>query len=179
MHALYESLSPSANWLTIALLSVIALACVGLFSARMDALRRNTDIGREKLLDGRVWYDKADAAWLLDKLGAWGRRLYAVTAVTLDLFFPVAYGLLLGLLLVRLWPAGQAWLLILPLVTVIADLLENVTIATMIWTYREGEEPALANQAAAFTLTKWVFLVLSLLAVLVGLARALARITCC
>ena len=179
MHALYESLSQSADCFPIVLLLVITVVCAGLFSARTEALRRNTSIGREKLLDARVWYDKADAAWLLDHLGAWGRRLYAVTAVTLDLFFPLAYGLLFGLLLVRLWPPGQAWLLVLPLVTVIADLLENFTIATMIWAYREGEEPALASRAAVFTLTKWVFFVLSFLAILVGLVRALARITCC
>jgi hypothetical protein len=179
MHALYEWLSRSADWLTIALLLGITLVCAGLFRARLDALRRDTNIGYEKLLDGRFWYSPADAAALLDKLGARGRRLYGATAVTLDLFFPLAYGLLFGLLLVRLWPPGQAWLLLLPLITVIADIFENVTIATMIWTYHEGKEPALARRAAIFTLTKWTFFALSLLAILIGLVRVLPRLGCC
>ncbi|HET9768651.1 MAG TPA: hypothetical protein VFS60_17525 [Thermoanaerobaculia bacterium] len=179
MHAIYEWLSGSAGWLTIALLLVITWVCAGLFSARLDALRRTTKIGRDKLLDGRLWYTKADVATLFAELGASGRRLYATTAVTLDVVFPLAYGLLFGLLLVRLWPPGQAWLLILPLLTVIADLLENFTIATMIWTYREGQEPPLAGQAAVLTLTKWILFALTLLAVLIGLLRAVPRLGCC
>jgi hypothetical protein len=179
MHALYEWLSQNDGWFTIALVFVITVVCIGLFQGRMDALRRNTDIGREKLLDGRYWYSKAEAGSLLDKLGRWGRRLYAVTAVTLDLVFPFAYGLLAGLLLVRFWPSSQAWLLILPLITVIADLLENITIAVMSWSYRQGEEPALAAVAAPFTLTKRVFLALTVLALLIGLVRAIPRLGCC
>jgi hypothetical protein len=177
-HSWYECLSQDASWWTIALVLGITLVCVGLFSGRNDALRRISNIGREKLLDGRWWYSKADAAELLDKLGARGRGLYAATAVTLDLFFPFAYGLLFGLLLVRLWPRGQAWLLLLPLVTVIADLLENLTIAILALTYREGGEAALAGPAAVFTLTKRIFLTLSTLAVLIGLVRAFLRIGC-
>ncbi|HEV8239487.1 MAG TPA: hypothetical protein VGS57_08980 [Thermoanaerobaculia bacterium] len=179
MHLLYESLLPSANWLTIGLLFAVVLVCIGLFIGRLDALRRTTNIGREKLLDGRLWYTASDAASLFDQLGARGRRLYAWTAVTLDLFFPLAYGLLFALLLVRLWPPGQAWLLLLPILTVLADILENLTIATMIWTWRAGEEPSLAGEAAIFTLTKHIFLLLSVLAILIGFVHALPRLGCC
>ena len=175
----YDCLATSANWWTIALALTLTFVCILGFNGRTLALRREGRLGKgEKLLDGRWWYTPADAGALLCKLGKDGRRLYAVSEVTLDLIFPFAYGLSFALLLVRLWPRDQAWLLLLPFVTVIADLLENFTIAFLAWTF-DGDEcvpppapppaPPLAKVAAVFTLTKRIFFNLALLAVVIGL----------
>ena len=170
----YDCLATSANWWTIALALTLTFVCILGFNGRTLALRREGRLGNgEKLLDGRWWYTPADAGALLCKLGKDGRRLYAVSEVTLDLIFPLAYGLSLALLLVRLWPRDQAWLLLLPFVTVIADLLENFTIAFLAWTYSNESGPsALAKVAAIFTLTKRTFLSLAFLAVVIGIVRA-------
>jgi hypothetical protein len=167
----YDCLARSANWWTIALALTLTAVCMWGFNGRALALRRDHRLGaKEKLLDGRWWYTPTDAASLFEQLGGDGRRLYAVSEVTLDLIFPFAYGLSFALLLVRLWPRDQAWLLLLPFIAVLADLLENVTIAVLAWTYK-GAPSALAKPAAILTATKQVFLTLVLIALVIGLVR--------
>lgn len=175
----YDCLAKTANWWTIALALTLTVICIVGFNGRTLALRRQGKLGpKEKLLDGRYWYTPADAGALLCKLGRDGRRFYAVSEVTLDLIFPFAYGLSFALLLVRLWPRDQAWLLLLPFVTVIADLLENFTLAFLAWTFDGDQcvpppapppEPSLAKVALVFTVTKHVFLGLAFLALVIGL----------
>ena len=61
------------------------------------------------LLDGRGWYTPEDAADLfdaLDRLDASARAVYAATALTIDMVFPASYGLLLAVLLFRLFRGG-------------------------------------------------------------------------
>ena len=120
-------------------------------------------------------YTRTEAGELLDALGPDGRRIYAWTEVTLDLVFPFVYGLLFAIPLVRLYEPRQAWVLLFPLAGMAFDLLENVTVATLAWTYQQGQESGLATAASAFTRMKTLFLLLSLLLVLVGGVRGLGR----
>nr|MDE0502239.1 hypothetical protein [bacterium] len=121
------------------------------------------------LLDGRGWYTPGEAAALfdaLDRLDASARGVYAATALTVDMVFPVSYGLLLAVLLFRLFQ-GRAPLYLLPLVLAFTDVLENVTIAVLALSYNGGPS-RLAWLAAAFTLVKTGLIVATLAAVSVG-----------
>ena len=79
--------------------------------------------------------------------------------------FPLAYGLLFAILLVRL--SRRLPLFLLPLATAAADVLENATVAVLALTYVGAPSP-LAWLAATFTLIKAIFGYAGLLAVLIG-----------
>ena len=131
-------------------------------------------MGGLELLDSRSWYTPADAAALfeaLDRLDASARAVYAVTGLTIDMAFPVAYGLLFAILLVRLF---RAPFFLLPLATAATDVLENATVAVLALSYAGAPSP-LAWLAAAFTLVKALFGYAGLAATVVGAARWLWR----
>jgi len=156
-----------ANW------PVVLAALVGLAGCVAGlAWRRSRLEGME--LDTEGWYTPEEAAALLDALeGLEGDAtlLYAITALTIDMLFPVCYGLLLAVLLFRLFPGG-APLYLLPPATALADMLENATVAALALSH-DGTPSALAWPAAVFTLAKWVLTVATLAAVVVGAALRL------
>lgn len=155
-----------AGWPTASLL------VLGMWACQLGFFWRSERLGHADLLDARQWYSPEEAATLLEGLGASGRSLYAWTEISLDLAFPVLYGLLFALLLARVFRYGRVWPL-LPLAAAVADLLENALIATLAWTYSGGATP-LAWAAAVFTALKSGLLLLALVALLVGSVRALA-----
>jgi len=141
-----------------------SVACVGGLLWRRDRL------GGLELLDSRGWYTPAEAAALfeaLDRLDAGARAVYAATALTIDMVFPAAYGLLFAILLFRMF---RAPLWVLPLALAAADALENVTVAALALGYAGAPSP-LAWLAAAFTLVKTVLIVVTLGAVGIGATR--------
>ena len=100
-----------------------------------------------------------EAAALFDDLGrldANARFVYAATGLTVDMAFPVAYGLLLAILLFRLWRGGVP-LYLLPLAMAAADVLENATIAALALNYAGAPSP-FAWLAAVFTLVKTILI---------------------
>ncbi len=107
------------------------------------------------LLDSRGWYTPAEAAALfdaLDQLDSSARVVYAATALTIDMVFPACYGLLLAILLFRLFRGGPP-LYLLPLMVAVTDALENITVATLALTHA-GAPSQLAWLAAVFTVGK-------------------------
>ena len=105
------------------------------------------------------------------RLDAGARTLYAATGLTIDMAFPLAYGLLFAILLVRLF---RAPFFLLPLATAAADVLENATVAALALGYAGAPSP-LAWPAAAFTLVKALCGYAGLAATLVGAVRWLWR----
>jgi hypothetical protein len=172
LDALYGRVLAWASWPVLALVIFAALLCNigfqwrnGVLDKYAEQSPRRQGCERAVTLDGRLrGYSKADVRKLLDLIGAEGRRLYALTQVTLDLLFPFLYGSLFAMLLVRLSKPEQAWVLLFPVATVVFDLLENFTVATLAWTY-DGKETSLATAASSFTMTKWGLLLLTLLLV--------------
>jgi len=170
-----------ATWPVAALLLVAWLLCDWGFSIREQSLCREMlrSAGAAGLrcegptLDPRFTYTPGQARDLLAALGPDGRRIYAWTEVTLDLVFPFVYGTLFGILLVRLArPPAARRLLWLPALTAAADLLENVTVAILAWTFA-GRASPLAGPAAFFTAGKTVLFGVTLLAII---ALAVARL---
>ena len=115
------------------------------------------------MLDSRGWYTPGEAAALfdaLDRLDSSARVVYAATALTIDLVFPAAYGMLCAVLLFRLFQGG-APLYLLPLAVALMDVLENVTVAALALSH-DGAPSPLAWLAAVFTLVKTVLFVATL-----------------
>ena len=143
---------------------VVAAACIAGLAWREGRL------GGLALLDGRGWYTPAEAAALfeaLDALDAHARTVYAATGLTIDMVFPLAYGLLFSILLVRLFRV-PFWLL--PPALAATDALENATVAALALSYAGAPSP-LAWLAAAFTLIKTVLIAAVLTATCVGSVR--------
>ena len=147
-------------------------ALVGVVGCVAGLAWRDARLGELDLLDGRGWYTPKEAAALFDALGQLdtsARAVYAVTALTIDMVFPVCYGLLLAVLLFRLFPGGKP-LYLLPLAVALTDALENITIAALALSYDGGPSP-LAWLATVFTLVKWILSSATLAAICVGAAR--------
>ena len=128
---------------------LVALLCVAGFHWR------DARLGGLELLDTRQWYTPEQAAALfgaLDRFDSRARAVYAWTEVSIDLIFPVAYGLLFALLLLRVFDRGRPFYL-LPIAGAAADVFENLSIALLASTY-DGAPTSWARVAAAFTLLK-------------------------
>lgn len=150
-------------WPLLALLLIGFLLCNEGFKWRTQEL--GTDI---KILDTQGWYTPVDARHFLESLGENGRRMYATTELTLDLAFPLIYGTLFALLIWQLYRAPISnWLLLLPVVSVSADLIENSLLFYLAWSF-EGQTSNIAWIAALATATKTVAFAGSLMAILVG-----------
>ena len=144
-------------------------ALVGVVGCVAGLAWRQSRLAGLDLLDSRGWYTPEDAANLfdaLDRLDASARAVYAATALTIDMVFPVSYGLLFAVLLFRLFRDG-ARLYLLPLAAALADALENITVAVLALSH-DGAPSPLAWPAAVFTLVKTVLFVATLAAVFVG-----------
>ncbi len=147
-----------ATW-RVAVMALAGVAGLAWRQARLDGLK----------LDDRAWYTPGEVAALfdaLDRLDSGARVFYATTALTIDMVFPACYGLLLAVLLFRLFRGGWP-LYLLPLAVALSDAPENVTVAALALSY-DGSPSSLAWLAAGFTLTKWLLTVATLAAVCAG-----------
>ena len=135
---------------------------------------RDARLGGLELLDTRQWYTPEQAAALfgaLDRLDPRARAVYAWTEVSIDMIFPVAYGLLFALLLLRLFGDGRPFYL-LPITGAAADVFENISIAVLASTY-DGTPSSWARVAAVFTLLKSGLILATLAAAVGGAIRRL------
>ena len=145
---------------------LVALLCMAAFEWR------DARLGGLELLDTRQWYTPEQADDLfgaLDRLDSRARAVYAWTEVSLDMVFPVAYGLLFALLLLRLFGDGRRFYL-LPIAGAAADALENLSIALLASTY-DGAPSSWTAVAALFTLLKSVLILATLAAAVGGVIR--------
>lgn len=146
--------------------TLVALLCIAAFEwrdARLDGL---------ELLDTRQWYTPEQAAALFGALGrldSRARAVYAWTEVSIDMIFPVAYGLLFALLLLRVFGDRRRFYL-LPIAGATADVFENLSIALLASTY-DGAPTSWARVAAAFTLLKSGLILATLAAAGSGVIR--------
>jgi len=172
---LEELLSRRATWPSVALLLAGFVFVFLLFGLRRKLLGQAFG----QLLDERLkGYTPAQARQLFATLGTRGSSLYAVSQLSLDVVFVGIYGTLFGFLLVRLYEPETARLLLLaPLLTMAADLLEDVLTAALAWSYRENVRSwpwdLLCWAAAGSTLAKFLLFFLSFVLVLVGLVLRL------
>ena len=167
--AVYQQLDRIATWPIFAVLLVAFILCYLGFQRRKKVINELAG-GKEVILfDGRESYTSDEARDLLEMIGERGRRIYAITEVTLDFIFPVIYGGLFLIALFRLYGNDPGYLLLVPLIAVVADWLENFTAAYLAWSYRGLSSPA-ARFASAFTGMKRSAITVSTLLVIAGIA---------
>lgn len=161
--SLHSALEHFATWPAVALLFILFIMCAQGFEWRRKTL------GYENLaLDGRFWYSPDDANDFLRNIGAVGRRIYAVTELTLDILFPLVYGTLFAALIIHVYARDSGrFLVLVPLLTVVFDVLENITTAYLAWQF-DGQTSPVARGAAVLTATKSGLLILSLTLIFIG-----------
>lgn len=157
-------------------LVAVLLGCVWLttmFDARNEHLNdlseRTTPAPRSlcafgaatRTVDGLCFYHPGVIKELAQSYGPAGRSFYAKSELTLDVVFPLAYGLLFALALT--WAFSRAFAatsplqrlpLLLPAVTVVADLCENASLVFLLT--RDVNQPVVAWLNVAANAVKWV-----------------------
>ncbi len=117
------------------------------------------------ILDLQLRYSAADVAAHMEALGPEGRQRAAITHLTADMLFPLTYGTLFALLLLKAWPGARLWRL--ALANVGADVLENLLLALLYWTYPRLL-PSLVSAASFVTTLKWGLVAVTLLYLIRG-----------
>lgn len=167
---LYGVFDQIATWPSVALLFGIFVLCSGGFNWRSKRL------GCENpALDARFWYSPEQARMFFKAIGPAGRRIYAMTQVTLDIVFPLTYGTLFALLIVHVYDQSVAQTLVwVPVLAAIIDLLENATTAFLAWQFDDRASP-LAWVAAVFTAVKTVLFGVGLVLIVLGAVRLIGH----
>lgn len=149
--SLYESVNRITSWWMIALLVVANIACIAGFSWR----ERSFDIQKSPDAYQRGYTSK-QVHDFLQNIGSNGRSLYVKTQLTLDVVYPVVYGLLFAMLLVVFfcWETTRC-VVLLPVATVVFDLLENFSTVFLAKTFTEEHVSDFAKVASIFTQAKW------------------------
>jgi hypothetical protein len=163
LDSLHSTLELFATWPVVALLFILVIVC------NLGFEWRRKKLGCEnRPLDGRFWYSPEDASTFLNNIEKKGQRIYAVTELTLDILFPLTYGSLLAALIIHVYGREYGkFLVLVPLLMVVFDILENITIAYMVWQFEGGTSPV-ARGAAVLTATKWGLFLLSLAVIVIG-----------
>jgi hypothetical protein len=152
---------------------LILLALAVFFSLVLFPLRRERLIAfsgnLKPTIDAWGYYPAARLQAMLPLYGEQGRRYYALTEVTLDLVFPILYGLMLFLLFTEIADAVakqlphkqlvlpfrlRLFLTRLPLALILADLAENFLLAACLL-LPQPVSPILAWIAASASAVKW------------------------
>jgi hypothetical protein len=129
-------------------------------------------------IDLQIFYTPEKVYSMVAAYGETGRADYRTFELTGDIVYPIIYTLFFALLITWLFRRGFAAnsplqkLNVVPVGGWLFDLLENLSIVTMLSIY-PSTPSALAWIAAIFTLVKWLFAGATILLILLGLVMAL------
>ncbi len=167
MTRLLPILHRMANWKVITVLAVLFLV----FDIIVLPLAASSAGQHLPVLDLKFWYTPQQAFDAIAQYSPQACQAAVITHLTIDVIYPLIYGLLLSLLLVVVFRSAsseqQRQLPLLPWRAVIADLLENIGLVVMFLLY-PSQFPLLAWMTAVFTALKWVQIVISILALFAG-----------
>ena len=125
-----------------------------------------------KALDTRFHYNHSEVLTLFDQMGEKGRAVNQFISGRLDMIYPLVYGGFLTLLLLKLrrWQRASRWqfVVFLPVIAVCFDYLENFGVLSLISKFPAINE-AQVQYVATMTSLKWIFVGLSILAILITL----------
>ncbi len=142
--------------------------------------RIETFSGGVGAIDFLIAYSPEQAYTMIAAYGPAGRQYYATIALTLDIIFPVASALVFSLVLAHVFHRAFSRegvvqrALLIPPAAMVADFLENISIATMLLSYPQ-ELPAAALLASAFSTVKWTAVSAQGTLLIIGLAAWLIR----
>ncbi len=164
------------NILLISLTGIFLVFIVFLFPYFRAKI--NAAAGEELLwLDGRFSYDYQDVMLLMENLGVEGRIVYSYVSGVPDMYYPLVYGILFSLLILKLTIGSSAGYLRLltafPVLAVVFDYLENFGVQKMIDHYPHIQE-ADVYLNSLYTSMKWGFVFFT---VLILIALSLAKLS--
>lgn len=161
--------------MALAVLAVYSLVIMGPAYGRIE-----TYSGGVGAIDFLIAYTPEQAYEMIAAYGPQGRQYYATIALTLDVLFPIGSAFVFSLILTYVFHRAfrekgvlQRTLLVPP-AAVLADLLENVTITTMLLSYPQELYP-IALAASAFSTVKWTAIAAQLTLVAIGLIAWVIR----
>jgi hypothetical protein len=126
------------------------------------------------LIDTHFLYTPGELYRWIEAYGPAGRSLHAISSLTLDLVYPLAYGLFLALAIAGLyrlslptkpWPQKLSYM---AFGVMLFDYLENFSAVTLLLSFPR-RLPWLAGLISIFTPTKWVLGGLATVALFAGL----------
>lgn len=119
-------------------------------------------------LDLKFGYDKDQAVQVLDDIGNTTLPKYRFGLLVTDMIYPFVYGSLLGLLLLRIWKLK--WILALPVLVMLFDIGENLSILALVDTFPELSESHV-QMASFFSSAKWVMVIVTFSVLIIGLVK--------
>jgi len=161
--------------LLLAIFAVYNVAAMGPAYRRIETLS-----GGAGAIDFLIIYSPEKAYDIIAAYGQQGRHYYATIALTLDTVFPVLLALVFSLVLTYVFHRTYSRkgvlqrAVLVPPAAMVADLLENVGIATMLLSYPR-KLPAVALLASAFSTVKWTAVSAEAVLVVVGLISWLIK----
>lgn len=161
--------STGLTWVLIVF--AVLLAALTFRSAQFHVATPDREIGYEApYIEEFFCSDAPEPAirFTVDKCAR--RRFYVATQLTLDTLFPLAYGMLLGILMVMCFPVAKGkWLVLLPVLAACFDFAENLMLVWLACTWECGTDyPALFGIVPWVSNAKWLLFFASCLAVVVG-----------
>ena len=136
--------------------------------------------GGVSILDMRLSYGPDDVDELYTALGADGRQSYRLLHLVPDMLFPITYSFTFAFtaawFMVRLWPLDHPlqWLSLTPLISGMADVLENVSLVVYGLAYPDRLD-WLARMASVSTRIKFGLMPIGVLLLSVILVMWLVR----
>lgn len=131
-------------------------------------------------LDTLFAYTPDQAYNIIGSYGAPAAELYLRLLLTFDIVFPLVYGLFFSMLIVQVYdrlfarhPFAQR-LVYVPILTALADLAENISIAVLLNAYPQRLD-ILAGFASLMTTAKWVGLYATIGVLVIGLVWLFIR----
>jgi hypothetical protein len=119
-------------------------------------------------LDLKFGYDRQQADQVLDDLGKTILPKYRFGLLVTDMIYPFVYGSFLGLLLLRIWKLK--WILALPVLVMLLDIGENLSILALVDTFPELSESDV-QRASVFSSAKWVMVIFVFSVLFIGLVK--------
>lgn len=123
-------------------------------------------------LDLQFSYSPEKAYQLLAQFSAEDLKMYRILELTGDIAYPIIYGLFFAFIIFKL--SKNTVFAIVPLLSILADIIENSGIAIMI-TSLPKELYTVASITSIFTSLKWILIISSLLLIVVLFVRNLLR----
>lgn len=156
------------SWKVILLLTIVFLTFT-LYIFPLYGAKINISEGEFNSLDARLCYSFAQVEELFTAMGEEGRATNQFISGVIDMIYPLVYGALFVLLLIKLTSnlvyKNIKWIISLPILVVIVDYLENFSVLQLLRNFPSItiEQVALAS---SFTTVKFVFISMTLWAVL-------------
>ena len=175
INKLLKTLAKLANGWVILLLIGAFVLLDNIIAAPVDARMQALAGGPIEQLDLMPAYTPETAYSIISAYGDQGRQFYALTTLTIDTIRPLIFALLFSSLITFIFRRAfssdsvMQKLSLLPFVYQIADYAENAGIVTMLLNY-PSQLTLVAQVTSLVTLVKFIFALMSIALVVIGLA---------